>query len=174
MANPATLYEAMYILDVALSEEQAAEVSKTLAEAVAAAGGEIVSDELFGRRRLAFPINGHTEGVYRLLYFHGVGSLVPEVKHQFTLIEGIVRGMVVVADPKALFPSPAERERAAAAEAAAEAEAATAPESEPTAAPVAEAAEAETETAPAIEEAAQPEAEIEEAAETEKPAAPEA
>lgn len=171
MANPATLYEAMYILDVALSEEQAAEVSKTLAEAVAAAGGEIVSDELFGRRRLAFPINGHTEGVYRLLYFRGVGSLVPEVKHQFTLIEGIVRGMVVVADPKALFPSPAERERAAAA---AEAEAATAPESEPTAAPVAEAAEAETETAPAIEEAAQPEAEIEEAAETEKPAAPEA
>lgn len=149
MATPATLYEAMYILDLALSDEQMAEVSKNLAEAVAAAGGEIQNDELFGRRRLAYPINGHTEGVYRLLYFRADGAIIPEVKHQFSLIEGIVRGMVVVANPKATFPLKDKERPEAPAEAAAAATPAEAPA--PEAAPEPEAAAEPVTEAPAVE-----------------------
>ena len=174
MAPPATLYEAMYILDTALAEEQAAQVSQTLQDAVAAAGGEIVSDELFGRRRMAFPINGHTDGVYRLLYFRGDGSLVQETKHQFTLIEGIVRGMVVVANPKAIVTAKEkERPAEAAAPAAEEAEEA-APEPAAAAPPAETPAElTAAETPVAAEVAPEPPEPVAETAEPEAEAAPE-
>lgn len=121
MAPEATLYEAMYILDARLSEEEQAQAAALLREATTAAGGEFVSDELFGRRRLAYPIAGHVEGVYRIMYFRGGGAVAEDVKRQFALIEPIVRGMVVVADPQAIFSvapskpaeeSPAEEETA--------------------------------------------------------------
>jgi small subunit ribosomal protein S6 len=109
MAAAAELYEAMYILENTLSEEETAEISSSLQEAVTSYGGEFVSDELFGRRRLAYPIAGHVEGVYRLLYFRGEGAVINEIKHQFLLHDRIIRGMVVVANPKALFPPPERR-----------------------------------------------------------------
>jgi small subunit ribosomal protein S6 len=124
MAPEATLYEAMYILDVKLSAEEQAQASALLQEATTAAGGEFVSDELFGRRRLAFPVAGQVEGVYRIMYFRGDGAVAQEVKHQFTLIEPIVRGMVVVANPKAIFSvAPEKKPEEAAAEEAKEEEA---------------------------------------------------
>jgi small subunit ribosomal protein S6 len=152
----------MYILDASLAEEAATQVSSTLAAAVVAAGGEIVSDELFGKRRLAFPIEGHSEGVYRLLYFRADGAIVPEVKHQMTLIEGIVRGMVVVATPKGIFTAKVK-------------EPAPAPEVAPEAAPEV-VAEAPAEGEAPVEAAAEPEAAVEAPAEVaaEAPAEPEA
>lgn len=165
MAVEATLYEAMYILDVRISEEEQEQASALLKEALIAAGGEFVSDELFGRRRLAFAIEGHLEGTYRIMYFRGNGEIAEEIKHQFTLIEPIVRGMIVVANPKAIFSVAPKKEEAPAAEAAPAAAPAPAEEAAPAAeeAPAAPVAE---EAAPAVEEAAPvaEEAPVEEAA----------
>jgi len=160
MAKPATLYEAMYILDARTPDEEAQRISETLQAALTAVGGEFVSDELFGRRRLAYPIEGHVEGIYRVMYFRGDGAVASEVKHQFALIQPILRGMIVVADPQAIFSAtpakPAEApveatEEAAPSETAGEAAAAAevAPE---------EAAPAE---ATVVEPAAEPAAEAE-------------
>jgi ribosomal protein S6 len=171
-AEATTLYEAMYILEVKLTEEEQAQASAQLKEATLAAGGEFVSDELFGRRRLAFAIEGHTEGFYRIMYFRGNGPIAEEVKHQFVLIEPIVRGMVVVANPKAIFSAAPEKkpEPAAPAETpAAPAPAPEAPAEEPAGAeapPSAEALEAEIAAAKA-----QAEAEAPAPAEAEAPAA---
>ncbi len=118
MAPEATLYEAMYILDARLSEDEQAQAAALLRDAIVAGGGEFVSDELFGRRRLAYPIAGHVEGVYRVMYFRGGGAVAEDVKHQFTLIEPVVRGMVVVANPQAIFSvtPPRQAEETSAAE----------------------------------------------------------
>lgn len=149
MAQEATLYEAMYIVDVNLPDEEIAQVSQTLQEAVVTGGGEFVSDELFGRRRLAYSIEGHTEGIYRLLYFRGEGALVEELRHQFLLTEPIVRGIIVVANPKAVFQSEEKKaEEAAAALEAREPTPAPAAESE---APPPEQVEPESEAGPATE-----------------------
>ncbi|HEY3398222.1 MAG TPA: 30S ribosomal protein S6 [Armatimonadota bacterium] len=189
MADEAkTLYEAMYILDTRLTEEEATAASLALREGVVAAGGEFVSDELFGRRRLAFAIDKHVDGVYRLLYFHGDGLIAEECRRQFVLVEPIIRGMVVVANPKAIFapaekkpveapPAPEAEAEAAPAETAPVAEAAPAEEAAPVAEVVAEApaaevvAEAAAEAAP-VEEA--PAAEAAPVAEVVAEVAPEA
>jgi small subunit ribosomal protein S6 len=93
----------MYILDVALDEAARQSAIETLENTVRTNGGEVVATREFGRRRLAFEIEGHHEGVYMILYFTGFANAVEEVKHEMRLIDGLVRGMVVVANPKCLF-----------------------------------------------------------------------
>ena len=105
MAQQPTLYEAMYILDPELSEEEAERVMNDIHQYVEDNNGEVVSDELFGRRRLAYEIDDYTEGVYRILYFRGDGTTVGELRHEFGLIEPVIRGMVVAANPDAIYTS---------------------------------------------------------------------
>ncbi len=139
MAAELTLYEAMYILDPELSDQQLQDAIDNVHQYVTSIGGEVESDELFGRRRLAYEINGHTEGIYRVMYFRGTGATVNEVRHEFALMESVIRGMVVVANPAAIFTPPEsaeereapEAETAPAAAASAEAEPEEEPDQEP-------------------------------------------
>ena len=103
MAKEPPLYESMYILTPDISEEDAERVINALHQYVENSGGEVVSDELFGPRRLAYEIDHYTEGIYRILYFRGDGSTVDELRHEFNLADEVIRGMVVVADPDAMF-----------------------------------------------------------------------
>ena len=167
------LYEAMYIIDSALDETAVQGIISTLEQHVQAQGGELVATREFGRRRLAFEIDGHTSGTYMITYFKSHGDVVDEVKHEMHLIEGIVRGLVVVANPKAIFDpqaKAAEPEAAPAEALAAEAPAAEAPAAEAAAAPEAEAPE----TAPEAEAEAAPEADAGEAPPADEAAAEEA
>jgi len=106
MAQETMLYEAMYILDPDLSEEEVEQVINDIHRYVEANNGEVVSDEFFGQRRLAYEIGGYTEGIYRILYFRGDGTTVGELRHEFGLIEPVIRGMVVTANPEAIYKSP--------------------------------------------------------------------
>ena len=107
MAQEPTLYEAMYILDSELSEEEIEEAINNIHSYVENNAGEVVSDELFGRRRLGYEIDHHTEGIYRIMYFHGEAATIQELRHEFGLMESVIRGMVVTATPEAMFvPEP--------------------------------------------------------------------
>lgn len=161
MPKQPVLYEAMYILDSALDAEAAQGIIGTIEGFISSNGGEIVATREFGRRRLAFEINDHTNGTYMITYFRSFGDLVAEVNHEMRLIDGIIRGIVVVANPKAIFEpkkeAPAE-EVPVQAEATGQVAAAPAEEPAEEAAeePVAEEAPAEE---PAAEEAPAEEAE---------------
>jgi ribosomal protein S6 len=111
---------------------------------VRAQGGEVVATRDFGRRRLAYEIDGHLEGYYKVLYFTGFGDCVDEVKHEMRLLPEVVRGMVVVANPR--FIHDPERQQQAS-EVAAEEEA----EAEEFAEALPEAAEEEADVAVAEE-----------------------
>jgi len=175
MAEEAKLYEAMYILDVGFTDDVVEQVGADLRQVLADNGGEFVSDELYGRRRLAYKIGDCVEGFYRILYFRGEPVLVNELKHTFLVDDRIVRGMVVVANPKAIFvPRPP---RAVEPEPAAAAVAETAPEPEAPGAEPVEAAPAVSEAKAPAEVEATPPAEAPEAeapAEVAEAAAPEA
>lgn len=165
----------MYIVDSALEESAVQGIVSTLEQHVQSLGGEIVATREFGRRRLAFEIDGHTSGTYMITYFKSFGEVVDEVKHEMHLIEGVVRGMVVVANPKAIFDPQAKAEPAPA-EAAAEepaAEAAPAEDAPAEEAPAEEAAPEEP-AAEAVAEAAPAEEAPAEAAAADEPVAEEA
>lgn len=102
MSEP-TLYEAIYILDTSLPEDEAAELIATLEQAVRGAGGEVVGTRDFRTRRLAYEINGHTHGAYKLLYFHGDGAVVEALRTEMAVRQPIIRSRIFVANPEALI-----------------------------------------------------------------------
>ncbi|MEN6302753.1 MAG: 30S ribosomal protein S6 [Armatimonadia bacterium] len=162
MPKQPVLYEAMYILDSALDAEAAQGIIGTLEGHITSNGGEVVATREFGRRRLAFEIDNHTNGTYMITYFRSFGDLVAEINHEMKLIDGLVRGIVVVANPKAIF----EPKKEAAPVEEAPAEAAAVEEAPAEEAPVAEEAAPEepaAEEAPAEEPAAEEAAPAEEA-----------
>ncbi len=104
-----TLYEAMYIVAPDLAPEQEEEVLAGAAEAVTQVEGEVESNFVLGRRELTYEIAGQTSGVYGLMYFRGNGTVVDNLKRHFLITPEILRGIVVVANEKAIW-SPEEPE----------------------------------------------------------------
>ncbi len=157
-----TLYEATYILTADLEEEEIEQITGRLREIVEQAGAEFVANHLLGPRQLAYQIDHHSAGIYRVMYFKGNGEAIRELKDELRMNESIIRSIVVTANPDAVFqPSTppeqvAELEREQAASEVEELE----PVQEAEAAPVVEESVAET---------SEPEAE--ESSETEEPEA---
>lgn len=102
MSEERTLYEGIYILDTSLPEDQAADLVSALEAAVAEAGAEVVATRDFGTRRLAFEINRHTSGAYKLLYFRGEEAAIAAFRHECAVRPGVIRARCYVANPEAI------------------------------------------------------------------------
>ena len=180
MSEP-TLYEAIYILDPALIDEEVEMITDFFEKAVEEAGGEVLGTRDFRTRRLAYQIDTYTHGTYKLLYFFGDGSVVDHMRQEMSIRQPVIRSRVFKANPQAIVGGMRTDEEIAAAEAAeaaaaAEAEAAKAAEAEAEEAAAAEAEEAapDADAEAADAEEATPDAEAEEAAAAEaEEAAPE-
>lgn len=68
------IYELTYIVDPRASDDEAGSLSDDYKKMITAAGGEVVREESWGRRRLAYPINKLNEGRYFLLYIAADGT----------------------------------------------------------------------------------------------------
>ena len=97
MAKITANYEAMYILDPALSEEAiAALVAKF--KAVVEANGTVSEIDEWGKRRLAYPINDLMEGYYVLMTFTALPGVPAELDRQFRINENVMRSLIVSKD----------------------------------------------------------------------------
>lgn len=97
MAKINANYEAVYILDPALSEEQiAALVAKF--KAVVEANGTVSEIDEWGKRRLAYPINDLNEGHYVLMTFTSAPELPAELDRVLKITEGVIRSMIICKD----------------------------------------------------------------------------
>ena len=97
MAKITANYEAMYILDPALSEEAiAALVAKF--KAVVEANGTVSEIDEWGKRRLAYPINDKNDGYYVLMTFTSAPSFPLELDRIFRITDGVVRSLIVCKD----------------------------------------------------------------------------
>lgn len=92
-------YELMYIIDSRISEEETESVHDTVTNLVTSNGATITRDEDMGRRKLAYPIEKHTEGRYRLLYLASEDGLaVGEVERRLQQSDKILRYLTVRTD----------------------------------------------------------------------------
>ena len=97
MAKITANYEAMYILNPALSEEQiAALVAKF--KAVVEANGTVSEIDEWGKRRLAYPINDLMEGYYVLMTFTAAAAVPAELDRIFRISEDVMRSMIICKD----------------------------------------------------------------------------
>ena len=91
-------YDLVYILPPDTSEQQATEMHDQVAAIVSRMNGTIEKTENWGRRKLAYEIGPHKEGVYVLEVINGDGDLVKEIDRRLKVTDAIVRHMIVRVD----------------------------------------------------------------------------
>ena len=114
-------YETDFIVTPVLSEDQMKEAVKKYEDYLANAGAEIVHEENWGMRKLAYPIQKKSTGFYQLIEFKAEGDVIANVETELKRDERILRFLTVKLDKHAIAYN--EKRRSKKAEAAAEAQA---------------------------------------------------
>ena len=91
-------YELVYILPPDSTEQQVAELHEQIEQIVARLHGKIEKNENWGRRRMAYEIGHHKEGVYILDVINGSGELMKELDRRLRVMDLVIRHMVVRVD----------------------------------------------------------------------------
>jgi small subunit ribosomal protein S6 len=84
-------YDMLLIVDPRLTDEEVAHLSTRLQEALVALGGEVISSEDWGRRRLVFELRKQREGHYLLVQVRANPASVREYERQLKLNESVLR-----------------------------------------------------------------------------------
>ena len=97
-------YELMVILDPSLDERTVAPSLETFLNVVRSDGGTVEKVEVWGRRRLAYEIDKHTEGIYAVLDVTCEPATVAELDRQLGLNESVLRTKVMRRDADVARP----------------------------------------------------------------------
>lgn len=84
-------YETVFILTSVLSGEQMKEAVEKFRGVLEAEGAEIVNDEKWGLRKLAYPIQKKSTGFYCLLEFKAAPTIVKKLDIAFRRDERVIR-----------------------------------------------------------------------------------
>ena len=84
-------YETVVIATPVLSDVQTKELFGKFQGVITENGGQIVSSEDWGLRKLAYPIQKKTTGFYYLIEFEGEGDLVEKLETQYRRDERVIR-----------------------------------------------------------------------------------
>ncbi len=97
MAEIINKYETIFVLDAGLDEEKLNAVSEKFQKLIAD-NGTVDSVDVWGKRRLAYPINYKTEGYYVLVNFSSNPEFPKELERIYGITDGVIRTLVVRKD----------------------------------------------------------------------------
>ena len=107
-------YETVFIATPVLSEAQMKEAVEKYVNYIQAKGGEIVYEEDWGLKPLAYPIAKKTSGFYHLIEFKADSQVIAKLETQYRRDERILRFLTFAMDKHAI--AYAEKRRAKKAE----------------------------------------------------------
>ena len=87
-------YEIVFILTPEANEGEVEEAIQRISTFVSDCGGSFGDHEIWGLRRLAYPINKFMEGIYVLANFSLDASDVLELERTLTTSEDVIRHLV--------------------------------------------------------------------------------
>jgi small subunit ribosomal protein S6 len=88
-------YELVVVLSPALDEVEAKGTIERIHGVITGAGGELVNEEAWGMRRLAYPIKDFTEGNYHLTHFSTAPDQTRPLENSLGLSEDILRHLLI-------------------------------------------------------------------------------
>lgn len=88
-------YELMVILDGDLEEAAVETNLNEIHEAITTEGGQVATQDLWGKRRFAYEINHKTEGYYALFEIVTETAGLPTTERQLRLADDVVRHLLV-------------------------------------------------------------------------------
>ena len=105
-------YETIYILRPNVDNETAEKVVDRAHDVVKRLDGTVTKLDNWGRRRLAYPIQKNTRGIFVYLKYVGFGDLVAELERNLRLLDEVVRFQTVLLrediDPATVVVDPEE------------------------------------------------------------------
>ena len=88
-------YELLFFVAPTISDETRLAVMKRIEATIAEGEGKIDNVEDWGKRKLAYEINGLTEGDYTLIDFHADPANIAELDRVLRINDAVVRHMIV-------------------------------------------------------------------------------
>jgi small subunit ribosomal protein S6 len=107
-------YETVFIATPVLSDAQMKEAVAKYTDFIKSNGGEIVYEEDWGLKQLAYPIQHKTSGFYYLIEFKADPEFVANLEIQYKRDERILRFLTVALDKDAIAYAEHRREMKAA------------------------------------------------------------
>ncbi len=98
------LYDIVVLVTPDLSEEEGGKVLAEYRKILTDGGGELVKDEGWGRRRLAFPIARKREAHYHHFQVRAEPALIAETERRLKLSDQVLRHLAVRADEELRRP----------------------------------------------------------------------
>ena len=95
MLDSSIYYETMYILRPDIAEEEVTKHIEKYNKTLENNGGKVLDSQMRGKRRLAYPINKHREGIYVQLSHQGDGQHIEKIEKAMRLSEDVIRYLTV-------------------------------------------------------------------------------
>ena len=93
-------YELMFIADPELDERGLKKLTEQYLELVTKEGGSVENTDIWGRRKLAYEIDGKTEGNYVVVNYTTTPEVSAELDRVLKLNESVVRTKILRKDAK--------------------------------------------------------------------------
>jgi small subunit ribosomal protein S6 len=107
----AGVYDLMLLIDPNAPEERrTAAVSE--AESLLSSGGEIVAQQDWGQRRMAYEIDHRPEAEYRLYQFNGDTDLLERLNQRLRINDAVLRFRIIKSKPGAPLPPAPDQQSA--------------------------------------------------------------
>ncbi|MDO4930494.1 MAG: 30S ribosomal protein S6 [Bacteroidales bacterium] len=88
-------YETVFIMTPVLSDQQMKETVEKFKGILTAAGAEIISEESWGLKKMAYPIEKKSTGFYELLEFRAEPQVIEKLEVGFRRDERVIRYLTV-------------------------------------------------------------------------------
>lgn len=105
-------YELLCLFSNKYSETEVEPIRARISKLITDNGGQITSEEYWGKRKLAYPIEGFRHGYYQLFEFNLEGPKLNELTNRLRLSSDIVRHQVIKKRLKTAAELQAEEEMA--------------------------------------------------------------
>ncbi|MFV0440197.1 MAG: 30S ribosomal protein S6 [Lachnospirales bacterium] len=87
-------YELAVIVKANLDEEATKAEFEKVNKLIERFGGEIESEDNWGKRRLAYEIQKQTEGIYNFIKFNAPGTAPAEIESRLRISENLLRYLI--------------------------------------------------------------------------------
>ncbi len=95
-------YELALIFSPVMSKDEVKQSIKKYKNLVKKSGGELVHEDFWGLKQLAYPIKKKTTGIYFVLEFSAPGEAIAKLEIQFKRDENILRFLTIRLDKYAV------------------------------------------------------------------------
>jgi small subunit ribosomal protein S6 len=89
------LYEVCLVYPHPMPQKEESEMLKAIDEIFSEADAKLIFRDPWGRRGLAFPVNGSRDGTYLILYYELSPEKLKDIDRQLKIVKGVLKYLIV-------------------------------------------------------------------------------